>query len=232
MTKKTSHDGVDFIKGEEVLKLTAYKCPADVWTIGYGHTSAAGEPEVKEGMTITPAEAERILMSDLRMFERIVNDNVTVPLNQSQFDALVSFVFNVGPGRKGTIRQKEVPGFITSTLLKKLNKGDYASVPNEMTRWNKSKGKVITGLSNRRAREAALFVSDSWEKDETPVPQKVSRDVPTIVNPENVNAAAAVATGVGAMNLDGTNPIAWALAIIAVMSTAVFLFLFLKRRGS
>ena len=222
LKKKTSPRGVQFIKDGEGCSLRAYKCPAGVWTIGYGHTSASGSPVVFEKMTITQREADEILKSDLRKFEEAINRLVQVPLNQSQFDALVSLSFNIGIDRFGK-----------STLLKKLNAGDYDAVPNEMMRWNRIGKKVSKGLTNRRAKEAALWVDDEWEVDEEPTPQgNITRSVPTIINTENVNAAAAVATGVGAMNLDGSNPMAWAFAAIAVASAAVFLFLFIKRRGA
>lgn len=219
---KTSQRGIEFIKNEEGCKLRAYRCPAGVLTIGVGHTSAAGTPQVEENMVITEREAEAILASDLRKFEADILRLVEAPLTQSQFDALVSFVFNIGTA-----------AFARSTLLRKLNKGDYAVAAAEFPRWNKSNGKVLRGLVNRRAKEAALFIEDDWEDDITPTPQAgITRDVPTIINTENVNAAAAVATGMGAMNLDGDSPMSWALAIIALVSAGVFFYLFLKRRGA
>lgn len=219
---KISDRGIEFIKNEEGCRLDAYHCPAGILTIGIGHTTAAGFPEVKEGMKVTEREAMEILKSDLRKFEAVVNKLVKVSINQTQFDALVSFVFNVGEGN-----------FSKSTLLKKLNKGDYNGAASEFHRWNKAGGKVNKGLTNRRAREAALFIEDDWAKDEEPVPQgNISRDVPTIVNPENIAAATTVTSAVASSNMDGSSPITWAIAILMVAAGAVFLYMFLRRRGA
>ena len=98
------------IKNHEGLRLTAYKDGGGVWTIGYGHTGS----DVREGLTIPLSEAERLLTRDLRVAEGHVNDAVKVKLTQNQFDALVSFTYNLGGG-----------AFRSSTLLKLLNAGDY-----------------------------------------------------------------------------------------------------------
>jgi lysozyme len=132
------------IKGHEGLELVAYKDGGGVWTIGYGHTGA----EVKVGMLITLAQAEELLTRDLRSSEGHINTSVTVPLTQNQFDALVSFVFNVGGG-----------AFESSTLLKLLNAGNYAGAADQLLRWNKDEGKIVQGLSNRREAERKLFLS-------------------------------------------------------------------------
>lgn len=143
---KTSEAGVDLIKQFEGCKLTAYKCPAGVWTIGYGHTTAAGEPTVVEGMKITAVEATNILKRDLKTFEAGVDAAVKVELVQNEFDALVSFAFNVGLG-----------AFQKSTLLRKLNAGDYAAVPGELMKWTKAGGKELPGLVRRRRAEAGMW---------------------------------------------------------------------------
>lgn len=143
---KISKDGLNLIKEFEGMKLTAYKCPAGIWTIGIGHTSAAGPPEVKPGMTITAQDALAILNNDLNQYEDAVNRLVKVPLTQNQFDALVSFVYNVGVG-----------AFQKSTLLKKLNAGQYSAVPNELMKWTKGGGKELPGLVRRRRAECALW---------------------------------------------------------------------------
>lgn len=149
---KTSSAGINLIKEFEGVRLKSYKCPAGVYTIGVGHTSAAGPPAVKAGMEITNAQAMKILANDLGQFEDAINDSVKVPLTQSQFDALVSFVFNVGVG-----------AFKKSTLLKKLNAGQYDAVPAELMKWTKGGGKELPGLVRRRRAEAALWrgVDDS-----------------------------------------------------------------------
>ncbi len=159
--------------------------------------------------------------------EKLVNDAVKVPLKQSQFDALVHFAYNLDPA-----------SFRKSTLIKQINKGNYDAVPSELMKWvmiTNEKGKKVrsTGLVNRRTKEVALWSKDEWQDDVTPNTDVApAREVPTIINTENVTAAGALVSGVGASNLDGGNPISWALAIIAVMTAGVFLYLFLKRRGA
>ena len=143
---KTSPAGISLIQEFEGRRLEAYKCPAGIWTIGYGHTSAAGAPEVKPGMVITKQEANDILIRDLVKYENAVDRLVKVPLTQNQFDALVSFAFNVGEG-----------ALAKSTLLKKLNAGNYDAVPAELMKWTKGGGKELPGLVRRRRAEAAMW---------------------------------------------------------------------------
>tara|TARA_B100000287_G_scaffold285752_1_gene269397 strand:- start:209 stop:634 length:426 start_codon:yes stop_codon:yes gene_type:complete len=140
---QTGNKGIELIKHFEGCELEAYKCPAGVWTIGYGHIKG-----VKEGMKITEMQAEEMLKSELHEYEGYINDYVTVPLNQNQFDAMVSWVYNLGGGN-----------LRASTLLKVLNAGDYDGVPAQMLRWNKAGGKVLEGLTRRRQAEADLFVA-------------------------------------------------------------------------
>lgn len=139
---KTSQEGLDLIKKFEGCRLTAYKCPSGVWTIGYGHTKG-----VKRGHRITLEDANEYLKKDIKVYEKSVSELTLRPLNQNQFDALVSFCYNCG-----------VNAFKNSTLLKKLNKGDYEGVANEFPRWNKSNGKVLNGLAKRREAERQLFM--------------------------------------------------------------------------
>lgn len=138
-----SETGIQLIKNFEGCVLNAYKCPAGVWTIGYGHTSG-----VKEGQTITKAQAEELLIQDLRPFEIGVNNLVNVPLNQNQFDALVSFCYNLGTGN-----------LKKSTLLKLLNKGDYNGAAEQFDRWVYAGGEKLNGLVKRRSAEKKLFLS-------------------------------------------------------------------------
>ena len=126
---KTGNKGIELIKHFEGCELEAYKCPAGVWTIGYGHIKG-----VKEGMTITESQAEEMLKSELNEYEGYINNLVTAELNQNQFDAMVSWVYNLGGGN-----------LKASTLLKVLNSGDYDGVPAQMMRWNKAGGKVLEG---------------------------------------------------------------------------------------
>lgn len=136
-----SKAGLDLIKQFEGLYLKAYRCPAGVPTIGYGHTAG-----VAMGQTITQQQADDYLRRDVRQFERAVSRLVRVPLTQGQFDALVSFAFNLGEG-----------ALAQSTLLRLLNAGDYAGAAAQFDRWNKAAGRVLPGLVRRRAAERALF---------------------------------------------------------------------------
>jgi len=139
-----SPKGLELIKSHESLQLNAYLCPAKVWTIGYGHTG-----DVVRGQRITEAEADKLLLNDLQRFEKAVNA-VTAPLDQGQYDALVSFAFNVGVG-----------AFRSSTLLRLLNHGDYEGAAGQFKRWNKGGGKVLPGLVRRREEERAMFEGES-----------------------------------------------------------------------
>jgi lysozyme len=143
---RTGRDGVELIRHFEGCRFDAYLCPAGVWTIGYGHTA-----DVKEGDSIDQEAAEAFLIEDLETFERNVTNLVKVPLTQQQFDALVSWTFNLGAGN-----------LAESTLLKKLNNYQYAEVPEQMMRWVRAGGQVLEGLVRRRAAEAALFQSKDW----------------------------------------------------------------------
>ena len=144
MTRRINAAGLSHVKRWEGLRTRAYRDVAGILTIGYGHTSAAGAPVVKDGMTITEAEAEEILRRDLQKFEERVERFVKVPLTDNQHAVIVSFDFNTGKLDK-------------STLLKKLNKGDYDAVPTELMKWVHAGGKKVKGLVNRRAAEAGLW---------------------------------------------------------------------------
>ena len=127
----------------EGLSLQAYKDIAGVWTNGYGNTHG-----VVQGTTITLEQAISDLASNIEGSEFVVNKVVAVPLTQNQFDALVDFVFNLGSGN-----------FQSSTLLRKLNAGDYAGAAVEFPKWNHSNGVVVDGLTRRRLAEQSLFNS-------------------------------------------------------------------------
>jgi lysozyme len=140
---KTSLDGRKAIQGREGNILTAYRDTVGVLTIGTGHTSAAGAPAVTQGMKITPAQSDDILARDLAAVEAQVNAAVKVPLTQNQFDALVSFVFNIGGG-----------AFRGSTLLRKLNSQDYKGAAEQFLVWIKQ-----PELLGRRKQERAQFLT-------------------------------------------------------------------------
>ncbi|MGL4618726.1 MAG: lysozyme [Chroococcidiopsis sp.] len=138
---KISPVGLKLICDFEGCRLEAYKCPANVLTIGYGHTKG-----VKPGMKITKIQAEEFLRQDLAEFESAIASLVKVPLNQNQFDSLVSFTYNCG-----------IEALRSSTLLKLLNAKDYKGAANQFLRWNKAGGKVMPGLTRRRTAEKKLF---------------------------------------------------------------------------
>ena len=143
-----SQEGLSLIKKFEGCELEAYKCAAGVWTIGYGSTDG-----VNEGMEISQERAEMLLLEDVAVFEESVNKLVEVPLEQNQFDALVSWTFNLGS-----------TNLKNSTLLKVLNDKDYEGVPAQIKRWNKAGGKVLQGLIRRREAEALLFEGKEWHE--------------------------------------------------------------------
>ena len=144
----TSDEGFELIKKFEGCELEAYKCAAGVWTIGYGHTK-----DVQEGDKWTEEKADFMLWRELDdEYEHYVNSLVTVPMNQSQFDSLVSWTYNLGPNN-----------LKRSSMLRVLNEGKYDEVPAQMKRWNKAKGKVLAGLTRRREAEALMFEGKSWE---------------------------------------------------------------------
>lgn len=136
-----SEAGLNLIKKHEGLKLEAYQDSVGVWTIGFGSTKG-----VKEGMVITPFEAEERLKGDVHEAEKCVDHLVSVPLTQNEFDALCSFAFNLGCG-----------ALRGSTLLRKLNNSDYDGASAEFKKWDHAGGKVLAGLTKRRADEADLF---------------------------------------------------------------------------
>ncbi|ECH8732856.1 lysozyme [Salmonella enterica subsp. enterica] len=147
----TSEKGIRLIKQFEGCSLTAYPDPGtggDPWSIGYGWTHPVDGKPVKRGMTIDQVTADRLLKTGLVGYENDVLKFVRVKLTQGQFDALVSFVYNVGSR-----------ALSTSTLLKKLNAGDIKGAADEFLRWNKAGGKVMLGLTNRRKAERDVFLS-------------------------------------------------------------------------
>jgi len=144
-----SQEGIDaLLKKFEGCKLKAYRCPANVCTIGYGHTSAAGAPAVADGMTITQKQADDILRRDLVKYETAVFNMVKQPLTQHQFDVLVDFAYNAGVGN-----------LQSSTLLKKVNAAQFDAVPAELMKWTKGGGKVLAGLVKRRQAESAWWMA-------------------------------------------------------------------------
>lgn len=149
---KTSEEIQNFIKNQEGLRLNAYLCPARVWTIGYGHTGA----DVCKGKVITKEQAESYFRNDVAIHENNVSKLVKVPLNQHQFDALVSFEYNIGYGQ-----------FASSTLLRLLNQKKYSEAAEQFGRWVYAKVRqpsgeyktvALPGLVKRRKYERDFFV--------------------------------------------------------------------------
>lgn len=141
--KPTSVVNIDSIKKWEGLRLEGYMpTPNDVPTIGYGHTKTA-----RMGMVITEQQAEELLRKDLAWVREVIAKEVKVPLTQKQYDALASFIFNVGGS-----------AFRRSTMLRKLNASDYVGAAHEFPRWDKQKGTALLGLTRRRAYEKAMFL--------------------------------------------------------------------------
>lgn len=138
-----SSRGLDLIKKEEGLRLKEYIDAGGYLSIGYGHL-LKGDERFEDG--ITKEEAEELLIADVADAVFVVDGMVTVPLTQNQFDALVSFVYNIGGDQ-----------FEKSTLLRLLNQGKYEEVPKQLMRWVKSNGKELAGLKRRRKREGELF---------------------------------------------------------------------------
>lgn len=151
---RTSAHGIAVMHYFESCKLTAYPDPGSKdgrpWTIGWGHTG----PEVRKGLAWTQAQADAAFVEDLRKLEQGVLSLVKVPVTQGQFDALVSFAYNVGLDIDADTIAK---GLGDSTLLRKLNARDYDGAALEFRKWNKNDGKVMRGLVRRRAAEECLF---------------------------------------------------------------------------
>ncbi|MFT0890926.1 lysozyme [Pseudochelatococcus sp. G4_1912] len=211
MVRKVTAHVIARIKQWEGLRLTAYRDAGGVLTIGYGHTGA----DVKAGQSITQMQADALLQRDLIRFEQAVEKAITVPLTDNQFGALVSFAFNIGE-----------TAFVQSTLVKKLNSGDYNAVPSQLARWVSAGGKQLQGLVNRRAAEAGLWVSGAFVAS-APVAGSVA--MPALLTKE----AAAVTTGVLsaiATAASTPGPMQWVFVAILAGSYGVSALLWLLGR--
>ncbi len=219
MARRINAAGLSHIMQWEGKRLVAYQDVAGIWTIGYGHTTAAGIPRVREGMRISDKEAEDILKKDLGKFEDRVTRLVKVPLTDNQFAVLVSFDFNTGALHK-------------STLLKKLNAGDYDAVPAELMKWVNAGGKRVQGLVNRRAAEAGLwakgeFVSSNTVEAKKAVPVK---DVAVIGGTGTTGAVATIGPAIPdivdavSSQRDELTSGQWARVIVAVLILGLTLY--------
>lgn len=218
MARTVNRETIEHVKRWEGLKLTAYPDPGSrdgtPYTVGYGHVSD-GHLKVYRGLTISPKQAEDALEYDLNETAAKVDELVKVELSDNQFGALVSFAFNVGTG-----------AFAKSTLLKKLNKGDYAAVPSEMAKWVNNDGKKMQGLVNRRAAEAGL-----WAKGEHVASKGVKADkvAPPIVDKETVSWGAGILASLSAV-FAGSGPVQWALFVVIIGGFGIGAYLFLAKR--
>ena len=154
---KISQDGITLIKyyegcpKNEKGDAVSYRCAANKKTIGFGSLKLIDGSPVQDDMSITMQEAEDLLAHELNEYEGYINEMVTVPLKQNEMDAMVSWVFNLGP-----------TNLKNSTLLRVLNEGKYHEVPEQIKRWNKVNGVVNEGLVKRRKSEALLFECQDW----------------------------------------------------------------------
>ena len=145
---KISEDGLELIKKFEGCETTAYQDSVGVWTIGFGHTKG-----VEEGQTCSTEDAESMLANEMDEYEGYINNMVKVDLQQHEFDALVAWVYNLGPTNLGE-----------STMLKVLNGGQFDRVPEEMNRWTRAGGKILEGLVRRRQAESLMFQDLDWRQ--------------------------------------------------------------------
>lgn len=171
-TFEYSSTGLALTRSFEGLRLEAYQDSAERWTIGYGHTG----PEVHTGQRISEFEAEALLRADLAAAVECVRRAVQVQITQEQFDALVDFCFNIGRGH-----------FLNSSLLKYVNRGEFASVIVQFGLWVRAGGEVCPGLARRRAAEAALFAGRGLSPQD---PQTRQQLAPAAAAPVTAVAAA------------------------------------------
>lgn len=219
MARTVNAETLSLVKQWEGFQPNAYPDPGSVdgnpWTIGYGTTRIAGKP-IKKGQQITEGEASRLLMIELDRIAAIVERLIKVSLTDNQFGALVSFTYNVGDD-----------AFAKSTLLKKLNAGDYAGVPAQLARWNKNDGKVMPGLTNRRAAEAGLWAKGGYVASNT-VEAKPGNALADLMKPETVTAASGLLAGSAAL-ASGNGPVQIALAVCLVVAVGVIAFLVIRK---
>ena len=147
---KTSARGIDLIKSFEGLELQAYRDAVGIWTIGYGHTAAAGAPRPAAGLVISETEATEILTRDLSRYEAAVLRSLKRVPTQNQFDAMVSLCYNIGEG-----------AFAGSSAVRYFNAGDFEMAAERFLLWNRAKGKELKGLTRRREAERKLFLDGS-----------------------------------------------------------------------
>ena len=219
MTNTVNAETLALSKRLEGLRLKAYPDPGSrdgkPVTIGYGTTRINGAP-VALGTTITETQAEHYHLADLLKVAAAVDRLVKVPINENQRGALILFANNVG-----------IDAFAKSTLLKKLNAGDYDAVPGQLARWNKNDGKVMQGLVNRRAAEAGLWAKGSFAASNT-VEAKPGSAIRELISPENLAAGGGLLTGGGAL-LSGNETLQWFAGIALVIAVLTISFLVIRK---
>ena len=197
---KTNQVGVALIKEFEKLELTAYRCPAGIWTIGYGHTGS----DVYEGLKITPVRAETWLTDDLARVEKAITRSLKTETTANQFAAMVALCFNIGEGWDPSKPKSKgaKDGFRQSTVLKKHNANDQIAASRAFSLWNKgtnAAGELVElrGLTRRRAAEAALYLTPTVEEEVSDPQRTRASDVePTPAQPPAVSAGG-LGTGAG-----------------------------------
>lgn len=218
MARSVNAETIEHVKRWEGFRAQAYPDPGSrdgkPVTIGYGQTRRNGRP-IQLGETITEAEAAQWLLQELARVAGVVEQAVKVPLNDNQFGALVSFTYNVGDN-----------AFKSSTLLKKLNAGEYDAVPGELAKWVNNDGKRMQGLVNRRAAEAGLWAKGAFVSS-APVEAK-PRGEPAVTK-ETVSWGAGILASLTAL-FAGNGPVQWALAAVIVVSFGIGAFFFIKSR--
>jgi lysozyme len=197
--------GLSLIKRFEGFRARAYRDPVGIHTIGYGHTSMAGPPEVHAGLTISEPEAGEILARDVKRFADAVTREVKVALSDDQFSALVSFAYNVGP-----------ENFRKSSVLKAVNAHDFDAVPRRLALWVKAGGRTLPRLITRRAAEGELFAKCNGATDavEASIPEPPQSGKKPWAS--TTNWAALIAALASVLASLGNRELAWILALAGV----------------
>lgn len=224
MATQLPADFLAFSKQWEGFRDEAYPDPGSrdgtPWTIGYGQTEINGVP-VKKGDTITEPLASSLLQQRHERLATRILGVVKVPLSPYQLATLVSFADNVGWGDSRT------PGFSTSTLLKKLNAGDYNAVPAQLARWVNNDGEKMQGLVNRRAAEAGLWAKGEFVAS-APVTAKPGNPIRDLATPENLTAGGGLLGGAAALAA-GNGPVQWAFAGLLLIAALTIAFIVIRK---
>lgn len=223
MARTVNADTLALIQQWEGFRAEAYPDPGSrdgtPWTIGFGQTTINGRA-VRKGDTITKADALVQLKARLATVAATVERLVKAQLTDNQFGALVAFTDNVGVGGS------KKAGFSTSTLLKKLNAGNYDAVPSELAKWRMNDGKVMEGLVNRRAAEAGLWAKGSFVATST---TEVQAQAPNWITPESIGTVLVGAGGATGL-ATGNGPFQWALGAVLVLAALVVAYTFITKR--